>query len=295
MGETSASIYPLAQAIMGAQFEKHFTEQRFYQPTFIAVQRAPKPVSAELYSQRNPYANPAGVEQLLADAASAGYIESDGKSGYVASEKGTHAIHTVHSVFYRHINQVDQFSGDKRKELADLLDKLVSACVQAGFPNGTLCLDISHNGHPAVEPASLAQIDQYLDDLNAFRDDAHIAAWTPVSVDGRTWEVLSFVWNGEANSVEKLVERLPYRTYLAEDYTATLNDITERGWIEPGEDGYQITAEGKRIRDEAEVATDDNFFAPWKILTDDEVTRLGELLTELKKITLKFAEENKTE
>ena len=39
MGETSASIYPLAQAIMGAQFEKHFTEQRFYQPTFIAVQR----------------------------------------------------------------------------------------------------------------------------------------------------------------------------------------------------------------------------------------------------------------
>ena len=111
MGETSASIYPLAQAIMGAQFEKHFTEQRFYQPTFIAVQRAPKPISAELYSQRNPYANPAGVEQLLADAASAGYIESDGKSGYVASEKGNHAIHTVHSVFYRHINQVDQFSG----------------------------------------------------------------------------------------------------------------------------------------------------------------------------------------
>jgi len=72
IGETSGSIYPLAQDVMGPEFEKHFTEQRFYQPTFIAIQVAPKPISVELYRKRNPYANPTGVEQLLADVAEAG-------------------------------------------------------------------------------------------------------------------------------------------------------------------------------------------------------------------------------
>lgn len=65
MGETSASIFPLAQNIMAAQFEKHFSEQRFYQPTFTASNLAPKPISAVLLGKRNPYANPAHVEKLL--------------------------------------------------------------------------------------------------------------------------------------------------------------------------------------------------------------------------------------
>ena len=295
IGETSASIYPLAQDIMGSQFEKHFSEQRFYGPTFLAAQIAPKSISVNLYSKRNPYAQPEGFKKTLADAAETGYLEPDGKGGYVVSEKGANTIQTVHEAFYDHINKINRLSGDKLKVLAELLDKLVSACTKADLPNGMLCLDISHYGHPKVEPASLAQVDQHLDDMNAFRDDAHISAWTPVDVDGHTWEVFTFVWNGEANTVEKLVERLPYRTYLAEDYTATLNDLTERGWIEPGADGYQVTAQGKQLRNETEAATDENFFGPWKILTDDEVTRLGELLTELKEINLMIAEENKTE
>jgi len=118
---------------------------------------------------------------------------------------------TAHGVFYDHINKVNRFPVEKLKELAGLLEKLVAACTKADFSSGVHCLNISHNGHPQMEPGSLAQIDQHLDDLNAFRDDAHIAAWTPTGVDGHTWEVLSFVWNGEANTAEKLVEQLPYR------------------------------------------------------------------------------------
>ena len=134
-----------------------------------------------------------------------------------------------------------------------------------------------------------------MNDIHAFRDDAHIAAWTPTGVGGHVWEVLSFVWNGEANTVEKLVERLPYRSYSSEDYTKTLDALTQRGWIESGEDGYKVTDAGKKIRDEAEVATNHNFFEPWKTLTDVEVTQLGELLANLKETNLKIAGENKAE
>jgi len=295
MGEVSGSIFPLAQSIMQAQFEKHFSEQRFYAPTFTASNLAPKPISVTLLGQRNPYANPAEVGKLLADTADAGYLDPDSKGGYVVSEKGANAIRTVHEAFYNLINKVNQYPADKLKELAALVDKLVEACTKADLPNGTLCLDISHNGHPKVEAGSLAEVDQHLDDMNAFRDDAHIAAWTPTGVSGHVWEVLSFVWNGEANTVEKLVERLPYRSYSSEDYTKTLDDLTQRGWIEPGEDGHKITPVGKQIRDESEAVTDKNFFGPWKTLSDDELARLGELLTDLKEINLKLSEANKAE
>lgn len=288
MGETTASIFPLAQDIMGPQFEKHFTKQRFYGPTFLASQIAPKPISVDLMGKRNPYANPAGDEKNLADAAEAGYLDPDGKGGYVVSEKGANAIQTVHDAFYSHLNEVNQHFGNKLEELAALLAKLVDACTKADLSNGCLCLDISRNGHPKVESGSLAHVDQLLDDMNAFRDDAHISAWTPVGVDGHTWEVLGFVWGGETNTVEKLIEQLSYRTYLAEDYTATLNDLAERGWIEPGDDGYVVTKEGKKIRGDGEAITDTNYFAPWKALSDDEITRLGELLSGLKATNLKI-------
>ena len=291
MGETSQSIFPLAREIMGSQFEKHFTEQRFYGPTFLASQVAPKSISVDLISKRNPYGNPAGTEKTLADAAEAGYLEPDGKGGYVASEKGAKAIQTVHDAFYGHINEVNQFFGNKLEALAALLVKLVEACTKADLSNGCLSLNISHNGHPKVEVGTLAQVDQLLDDMNAFRDDAHLSAWMPVGVDGHTWEVLSFVWNGEANTAEKLVERLPYREYTAEGYAKTLKDLVQRGWIETGDDGYVATKDGKKVRGDAEAITDTNYFAPWKALSEDEIARLGELLTGLKEINLKIAGE----
>ena len=295
LGETSASIFPLARDIMGEQFEKYFTEQRFYQPTFLAFSLSPKSLNADTYRKRTPYNNPAAVEEILAGAVEADYLKPDGKGGYLVSEKGSAAIKTVHNSFYDHINQVNQFPEDKFKDLTALLKKLVDAVNKADHLNEKISFEISHFGHPEVENGTLAQVDQLLDDLNAFRDDAHIAAWKPVGVSGHTWEALSFVWNGEANTVEKLVERLPFRNYIAEDYAQTLDDLTQRGWIESGPEGYIVTEEGKKIRDDAETDTDTNYFAPWKKLSDDELKQLGDLLTRLKKTNLKLAEQNKEE
>jgi hypothetical protein len=295
IGETTNSIYPLAGEIMGPLFEKHFTEQRFYPPTFMAYNLSPKPLSATLVHKRTPYTNPDEVENTLVDAANAGYLKPDGVSGYLVAEKGTTAIETVHKSFYSHINKINQFPEDKLKTLIALLSKLVDASLKTDFASGIISLETTQYGHPKVEAGTLAQVDQLLDDLNAFRDDAHIAAWTPVGLSGRTWEVLTFVWNGEANTAEKLVERLPFRNYSAEDYTASLDDLTQRGWIEPGAEGYTVTVQGKKIREDAEADTNANFLGPWKVLSDDELTRLGELLTGLKETNLKLVEAVRTE
>ena len=76
LGETSGSIFPLARDIMQAHFEEHFTEQRFYQPTFMAYNVSPNPVSVDLFCKRTPYINPPAVEEILAGAAEGGYLVS---------------------------------------------------------------------------------------------------------------------------------------------------------------------------------------------------------------------------
>ncbi len=286
MGETSASIYPLARDVMRPLFEEYFSEQRFYQALFFANNLKP-----ELFLKRNPYAKPESVLEILEDAVEAGYLEVDGQGGYRPAEKGSSAIEAVHKAFYAKINQINQFSDEKLKELASLLATLVDSIDQSELAGGKICYKVSHGGHIQVELGTLAQVDQLLDDLNAFRDDAHIAAWKPVGVDGHTWEVLTLVWNGEANTVEKLVERLLYRQHEAGEYQVTLQDLVQRGWIEEDTEGYLVTEEGKKIRDKAEADTNTNYFKPWEALSEEEINRLGDLLSELKEINLKLVEE----
>ena len=109
-------------------------------------------------------------------------------------------------------------SADKLRLMADLLRKLVDGAGRAEFSSGVFSLELVQGGHPEVERGTLAEVDQLLDDLNAFRDDAHIAAWISTGVRGHVWEVLTFIWNGEAKSAAELVEKLPYRSFLVEEF-----------------------------------------------------------------------------
>jgi len=291
-GETSASIYPLARDIMRPLFEEYFSEQRFYQPLFLAYNLGSEPISADLFQLRNPYANPDSVQEILEDAAEAGYLEKVGVSEYRPTQKGSSAIETVHEAFYNHVNQLKEIPADQLKELCSLLAKLVESISQTDLGGRKICFDASFGGHIQVDHGTLARVDQHLDDLNAFRDDAHIAAWKSAEVDGHTWELLTFIWNGDATTADGLAERLPYRQYTTDNYQVTLEDLVRRGWIEVGDDGYVVTAKGKKIRDDAEDETNKNYFGAWKVLSDDELKRLRELLTALKETNIKLMTED---
>ncbi len=290
LGETTGSIFPIAREIMTPLFEEYFSEQRFYQPTFITYQLSPKKLTEAIYQKRAPYTNPEAIRENLEDAAQAGYLEKEGEGEYQISEKGKNAIDFVHDQFYSHINKINQFPADKLQTLAGLLGALVESAARAELTSGILSLEIVQGGHPEVEPGTLAEVDQLLDDLNAFRDDAHIAAWTPAGVTGQVWEALTFLWNGEASNAEELVEKLPYRSYTVEEYQEALDKLVGLGWSEAGDEGYHLTESGKKIRDKAEQDTNEFYFMPWKALSEDELATLKELLTELKDTNLKLIE-----
>jgi len=292
MGDASSSIYPLAQNAMSEVFNKLLPERRFYQMILNAFNIAPTPMTVELFGKRVPYANPKGLEKRFQDAASAGYFEVDGDGNYTLTAKGMEIVNTSNSTFYSYINKVNQLPADKLNTLTTLLEKLVDGSEKAKVETGGLCLQMTRGGHPTVETGSLAQVDQLLDDLLAFRDDAHISAWMPTGVNGHTWETFSFVCNGEANTVEKFVEHLPFRDYSDEDFKGTLEVLSQKGWIQNGENGYIPTEAGKKIREDVEVATNKIYFAPWSTISDNDLDSLTQILNELMEVNKKVLESN---
>jgi hypothetical protein len=111
-----------------------------------------------------------------------------------------------------------------------------------------------------------------------------MAAWQLYQIEGYVWEAFSFVWSGTAATAEALFDQLAYRGYSRADYALALRDLTKRDWLEelPDNPGvYRLTGAGRTIREEAERLTDDYFYAPWSVLTEDEQATSHDLLTRL--------------
>jgi hypothetical protein len=180
------------------------------------------------------------------------------------------------------LGELSVLTEEELTQIETLLSKVVQACLDAPEPDGKRSLFRTHQGHLDQEYAPLARIDQRLDDLNAFRDDVHIAAWKPYDVSGSAWETLTFVWRGDARTAEELCEKLPFRGYDVKARAADLAHLASRGWVEEVDGGYQVTEKGQALRQQAEEATDSYFFAPWACLSTYEVIQLHDLLTRLR-------------
>jgi hypothetical protein len=133
---------------------------------------------------------------------------------------------------------------------------------------------------------SMARIRRYLQDLNAWRDDAHVAAWRSQEVSGHEWEVFSHVWGQRVwgdpiGSAAEAAEKLGFRGYDEAGYEAALSGLQGRGWLEQEDGRYRVSEEGARIREAAEVATDEHFFGPWN-LNEAEAENLKAGLTALR-------------
>jgi hypothetical protein len=165
--------------------------------------------------------------------------------------------------------------------LAGLLRRIIDASAAAPAPADTSHLRTSRRTDPGAGLSPAAQIDQYLTDLNGFRDDAHLAAWRPSEIDGAAWEALTLLWRGEADTPAALAEKLAGRRHDPAAYAAALHSLAERGWAAEQAGAYSLTEQGRTIRQQAEAETDRLFYEPWGSLDDSETHELRLLLTRL--------------
>lgn len=241
----------------------------------------PLRLSVEHYATRNCYEHPSIQQGWYERQAAAGLLESDNGVDYQLTEKGRECFNALYALMNPRWD-MPTLSEDEVDRLLGLMGKVVDATIDA--PEPPTHWSTTTRAHAAMKaPAGTHPREGIVArtfDLWAYRDDVHLAAWKHHLVPANTWEALTYLWNGKANSAETLAEALKDHGYGVADYVNSISQLIGRGWVEPADDGtVHITDEGRRIRDEAERQTDDWFYAAFDVLTDEELNELRALLS----------------
>lgn len=242
----------------------------------------PESISATRLRVRSPYTSARLHDERLAKAAKQGFLAQVVEEEYRLTELGRHAAQRVVEAAYAKMATLQPIASAELERLANLLHRLVRSSLTAPEPPGKWCIIHSRRTDPGDNASVVARIDQYLTDLGAYRDDAHLAAWQPYNVDGYAWEAFTYLWRGEATTLEDLHQKLGRRGYSRDDYRRALEGLIKRGWVREESKGYRVIALGQEIRQAAENVTDQYFYAPWFCLDQGETEELRALLLRLR-------------
>ncbi len=255
-------------------------------PGWFMVQAAefdPEPLTFQRLRVRHIYGSDRIIKSLLELLASEKWFDRNARDEYALTDAGREMVTRI---FARRRGWLEELeSGDWEQataEPAQTLRALIDASMER---QPSWCLAHSRRRAHLQEQSPFSSIFQYLEDFNAVRDDAHMAAWQPLGVTGVEWETLAYVAEEQATSPDALFDQLYYRGHTRLEFADTLNALTQRGWLASGKDEtWNVTAQGSQVRAEVESKTDEHFFAPWKTLSESTLTRLADQLENLKQI-----------
>lgn len=230
---------------------------------------------------RGPYTAADAYLDRLAAAAEKDYLTEVAPGEYRLTNAGQAETHRFIEEARAAMAEADPLPEADSERLINLLDRLVQACLDTPPPPDTWSISLSHKLMPAASPP-LPYIEQAISCLAAYRDDAHLAAWQPSGLSATALEALTFLWRGEADSLDTLCQQLTRRGHPRQTYAQALAELRERSFIEGPDSAPQVTEAGRAFRDQVEADTDRYSFAPWACLDDADKAELTDLLTRLR-------------
>jgi hypothetical protein len=148
---------------------------------------------------------------------------------------------------------------------------LARAALAGCAPEGR-ALFAAHTARPWPDEPHLV-LWQSLTLLREFRGDGHNAALLAAGVDGCAAHALAAATGGAPRDLTQ-----PNRGWTDDEWQAATDRLARRGLLTG--DGA-ATAEGRRLRDEVEAATDRAAAGPWRALGDDRTAELHATLAPL--------------
>ncbi|MFN2115084.1 MAG: helix-turn-helix domain-containing protein [Anaerolineae bacterium] len=241
----------------------------------VAWARRPDPVTIDDVRSRVPYMAVREAERRLKCAVHHDLLEPAGRA-FKLTPEGREVVDEIARLLLTAATRTgppgSAANTAATAAIAPLRDVVGAAATAAAIP--TPNLDASRKFDPGTDGPALEQWRRLMADLFAFRDDAHIAAWTVYGVTGYVWEAFSHIWGGNVwgdpvCTASELAAKLSHRGYHEDEYEQALDRLVARGWLSAEDDVYAPSVAGAKLRAAAEEATDELFFAPWA-LTDDE-------------------------
>ncbi|MEM7033997.1 MAG: hypothetical protein AAF629_30935 [Chloroflexota bacterium] len=246
-------------------------------PGWFLIQAAefdPEPLTVENLRIRDIYASERIVQALLEMLAGERWLERRGERYYLTTA-GQALIQRLKT---RTANLLSLPLPKIPQETIHTIEKdlghIINLSIKHDSHPEAWCLIHSRNRAPVATASPLEKISQYCADFNAFRDDAHMAAWQTEQVDGYVWEAFNLVHSRQTTNAQEIFETLFYRGYSQEEYAGALQTLTELGWLTTqatDSHNYQVSELGQTIRNRVETKTDAYFYAPWKALSQEMV------------------------
>ena len=247
-------------------------------PTF-----EPSPVSASLLTIRSPYTSPNLYEATLSNLAQLGYLVAAEPGGYLLSTQGLQTVKTALSAVYASLGSIQPLEVTKMMDLGSRLNELADACLNAPDPPGTWSIQHTHRLDPGNKVPMMARIDQFMSELCAFRDDAHLAAWRAYETSGHAWDILTYLWQNNSANASQINFALARRGNSFETTLKAVDHLVHKSWVVKKDDSLLITPFGIEIRQTAEETTERFFLAPFKYFPDDYLTQTVSLLDEFRR------------
>jgi DNA-binding MarR family transcriptional regulator len=285
---------PFYRAMMAVQQQREQPEPvpllqvrrgRAESPAWYMIQAAefhPEPLTVAKLRVRDIYASESIALALLEMLAGETWLDRRGDE-YFLTEEGRTVMNRLKTRAANLLQEVTPPSHLEIVKLEGLLQRVIEASLLCPTPPGNWCLAYSRRRASGDDAPALVRLYHYIADFNAFRDDAHMAAWQPLGIKGFEWEAFSFVASEQADTAVALFQQIAYRGYSQEDYTAALQNLSERGWLTQVDDTHQLTDAGRAVQTEVEQRTDNYFYAPWHEAFDEaEIAETIELLRVLR-------------
>jgi predicted transcriptional regulator len=229
-----------------------------------------------------PYGSAGVLEARFRLAVQQGLLEAVSENEYRATRKGMDWIKQMIHAATAHLALLQPIPAADMQKIVDYGRRLSEASLASPEPPSKFgASNYYKNMHPDQDGPLLRFFVHYFGTLDKYRGNAHLETWKHFSVEGNRWEVLSYVWRGEINTLDKLFEELKFRGISRDEYAQILQELVERQWVEETAGVFQMTTRGKQIREEAEALTDHYFFAPWSCLSEAEQEDLLSLATQL--------------
>jgi len=247
-------------------------------PTF-----EPEPVSARLLKVRSPYTSPNHLRTRLEILAAGGMLIPADGDGFHLSEQGLGAIKEFMQALHTVMAGIQPMPITRMMDLASRLKDLADACLEAPEPPGTWCIRHARRLDPGRKAPMMARIDQFFDELRAYRDDAHLAAWHGYEENGHAWDILTYLWVEKQAVLGIINQALKRRGNSMEETLTAVSGLIRKGWVSREGDSLRITPFGREIRRTAEATTDRYFLAPLRRFTELELEQAVELINEYRK------------
>lgn len=206
----------------------------------------------------------------LDDAAARGFLHASSSGSWRLSPAGQELVVELERGLLDYVASLRPLPAAELTTVADTVAPIAARMdAQLGGPDGFLAAE-QRRAALASSDAAMACLERAVRGLWCARDDAHISAWRRAWFNGPSIEILTHLWQGDAEELAAL-QALVAGRHEAPTVREIVEELVEQGYVERRGDELRPTRAGYLIRETIEAETDRLYFMPWPVLAEREL------------------------